>query len=88
MVKKIFLIGAMFRFVFIKYLIEESDINDFKIRIGDKDLHLIDSEIDKNDRVDAFIFDVFDDIQRNRDSNSDIVISMLPANLHIKVAED
>ncbi len=90
MAKKIFLIGAgRSASYLIKYLIEESRINDFKIRIGDKDLHLIDSEIDKNDRVDAFIFDVFDDIQRNTEiQNSDIVISMLPANLHIKVAED
>ncbi|MCS5663574.1 MAG: saccharopine dehydrogenase NADP-binding domain-containing protein [Flavobacteriales bacterium] len=90
MTQKIFIIGAgRSSSSLIKYLIDESIDNNFEIKVGDIDLSLVESKIGANERASAISFDVFNDAQRIVEiQNADIVISMLPATLHFKVAQD
>jgi len=90
MSQKIFIIGAgRSASSLIKYLIDESIENDFEIKVGDKDLSLVEDKIGTHVRASAISFDVFNDAQRIEEiQKADIVISMLPASLHFKVAQD
>jgi len=90
MSQKIFIIGAgRSASSLIKYLIDESVENDFEIKVGDRDLSLVEDKIGTHDRASAISFDVFNDAQRIEEiQKADIVISMLPASLHFKVAQD
>lgn len=90
MSQKIFIIGAgRSASSLIKYLIDESVENDFEIKVGDRDLSLVEEKIGNNPRATAISFDVFNDAQRIEEiQKADIVISMLPASLHFKVAQD
>ena len=73
----------------IQYLVNEADSNDFEIVVGDRDLSLVVDKIGDNPRAKAINFDVFNDSQRIEEiQKADIVISMLPASLHFKVAQD
>jgi len=73
----------------IQYLVNEADSNDFEIVVGDRDLSLVVDKIGDNPRAKAINFDVFKDSQRIEEiQKADIVISMLPASLHFKVAQD
>tara|TARA_Y100000385_G_C13020641_1_gene606033 strand:+ start:66 stop:1388 length:1323 start_codon:yes stop_codon:yes gene_type:complete len=90
MAKKIFIIGAgRSASSLIKYLINSSEENDYVLIIGDKDVSLVKDKIDGHKCATAIRFDVLDDAQRMSEiKNADIVISMLPANLHFMVAKD
>ena len=90
MSQNIFIIGAgRSASSLIKYLIDESIENDFFIKVGDRDLSLAEDKIGSSDRATAISFDVLDDTQRVEEiQKADIVISMLPASLHFKVAQD
>jgi saccharopine dehydrogenase-like NADP-dependent oxidoreductase len=90
MSQKIFIIGAgRSASSLIKYLSDESENNNFKIRVGDQNLDLLKSKIHSSSRVEAIHFDVLDPVQRaNEIKVADIVISMLPAHLHFTVAQD
>tara|TARA_B100000795_G_scaffold204104_1_gene157700 strand:+ start:571 stop:1893 length:1323 start_codon:yes stop_codon:yes gene_type:complete len=90
MAKKIFMIGAgRSASSLIQYLVNEADSNDFEITIGDRDLSLVVDKIGINPRAQAIDFDVFNDSQRIEEiQKADIVVSMVPASLHFKVAQD
>ena len=90
MAKKIFMIGAgRSASSLIQYLVNEADSNDFEITVGDRDLSLVVDKIGSNPRAQAIDFDVFNDSQRIEEiQKADIVVSMLPASLHFKVAQD
>ncbi len=90
MSQKIFIIGAgRSASSLIKYLIDEAAENDFEVKVGDRDLSLVLDKIGENRRATAISFDVFNDAQRIKEiQKADIVISMLPASLHFKVAQD
>ena len=90
MSKNIFMIGAgRSASSLIQYLVNEADSNDFEITVGDRDLSLVEDKIGSSSRAKAINFDVFNDAQRIEEiQNADIVISMLPASLHFKVAQD
>ena len=90
MTKIIFMIGAgRSASSLIQYLLNEAESNDFKLIVGDKDLTLVNEKISGHKRAKAISFDVFDKQQRVEEIlKADIVISMLPANLHFKVAQD
>ncbi len=71
----------------IQYLLERSETYDWKIRLGDLSLETAQSKINKHLRGEAFYFDVNDEQQcRFEVQKADLVISMLPASLHFKVA--
>jgi saccharopine dehydrogenase-like NADP-dependent oxidoreductase len=88
--KNILIIGAgKSSSYLIKYLLEKSDKENLHLHIGDictKNIKLI---VGDHQNATSFLFDVFDSKKRQEYiKKSDIVISMLPARLHIEVAKD
>lgn len=88
--KNILLIGAGRSTIsLIEYLLENLEREDWSLVVGDQNLEFATSKIGNNPRAKAIKFDVTDDIQRVTEiKRADIVISMLPAHMHISVAKD
>ena len=73
----------------IQYLLDFSEENDWLITVADFDLDLAKKKVNNHTNAKAISFDVFDEEQRNDGiRNADIVVSMLPASMHILLAED
>ena len=73
----------------IQYLLDHSEENDWQVIVGDYDLSLAEQKVNNHPNGKAIRFDVFDEEQRNDGiRNADIVVSMLPASMHILLAED
>ncbi len=73
----------------IKYFLDHSKKENLKITVGDVSIINAQKMIGKHPNAKAIHLDVFDDITRaNAILNADIVVSMLPARFHIKVAKD
>lgn len=87
--KKILILGAgLSSSSLIKYLLDHSNENNWKIRVGDVSLDIATKKIENHENGEAIKFDVFNEQQRNEEiENTDIVISMLPARFHHLVAE-
>jgi len=88
--KNILVIGAGFSASsLIKYLLENSDENGWKITVGDLSHDLASEKVGGRPRGNAVRFDVADAEQRRSGiEQADIVISMLPAHFNVIVAED
>ena len=88
--KNILIIGAGKSSSFlIKYLLEKSDEEKLKIIIGDISTVNADKIINNHKNAKSIILDIFNKKQRQEFiEKTDIVISMLPARLHIEVAKD
>jgi saccharopine dehydrogenase-like NADP-dependent oxidoreductase len=87
--KKIVVFGAgMSSSTLIDYLIEQAERHDWIVRVGDMDLELAKRKTDGRIRSEAFVFNVKNEAQRAEEvSMADLVISMLPAHMHIEVAK-
>ena len=73
----------------IRYLLDNSVENDWKIIVVDQDLDMAISKIDGHKNGEAMSFNATDSVERKPEiEKSDLVISMLPARFHIEVAED
>ena len=73
----------------IKYLLDNAEVNNWFVRVADFSLELAEEAVNNHDYGKAIFFNVTDENQRESEiSNADIVISMLPASMHILVAED
>ncbi len=73
----------------IQYLLDHSEANDWQVVVGDYDQSLAEQKVGSHPNGKAIAFDVFDEQQRNDGiRNADIVVSMLPASMHILLAED
>jgi saccharopine dehydrogenase-like NADP-dependent oxidoreductase len=73
----------------IKYLLTNEVEENWNVSIADVSLDLIKQKIVAKPTTRAVVFDVHNDIQRKAEiQRADIVISMLPAFLHINVAKD
>lgn len=73
----------------LKYLLDKSETENLYISVGDINIDHAKQLIKNHQRAKAFILDIFDANSRSEAiKNSDIVISMLPARLHIEVAKD
>jgi saccharopine dehydrogenase-like NADP-dependent oxidoreductase len=73
----------------IQYLLNKSDVEDLHLIIGDLSLASAQNKTNNHPNATAISLDIFDKEQRNKAiQNADIVISMLPAHLHIEVAKD
>ena len=73
----------------IQYLLDHSEENDWQVIVGDHDLSKAEQKVKNHPNGKAIRFDVFDVEQRNDCiRNADIVVSMLPASMHILLAED
>jgi len=71
----------------IKYLIAHAPDNDWRITIGEKNTALADAKIAGSQHASSINFDILDEnISREEIAKADLVISMLPALFHIKVA--
>src|SRR5690554_7443558 len=87
--RNILLIGAgRSSTTLISYLVEIAEVNKWNISIVDRDIsHL--KYLEKNDFIKIKKFDVNDAKQRiPLIKSSDIVISMLPARMHLEVAKE
>lgn len=73
----------------IQYLLNKSEKENLHLVIGDLSLALAQKKTNNHPNATAIALDIFDEDQRKKAiQNADIVISMLPAHLHIEVAKD
>ncbi|RDI50350.1 saccharopine dehydrogenase family protein [Flavobacterium glaciei] len=73
----------------IHYLLSKSDKENLHLIIGDLSLALAQKKTNNHPNATAIALDIFDEIQRKEAiQKASIVISMLPAHLHIEVAKD
>ena len=88
--RKILIIGAgRSSSSLIKYLLDKSNSENLQITIGDISIENAQQKINNHPNGKAISLDVFNKEQRVAAiKNSDIVISMLPAHLHIEVAKN
>jgi len=88
--KKILLIGAgRSTGSLIKYLTDNARTNKWELLIADRNFEFLDEKIKELPFVTALVFDVNDQEQREAlIKSSSLVISMLPAHMHIDVAKD
>ena len=88
--KKILVIGSGRSAVtLIKYLLYNSVENNWQVTVADFSIELAEIAVGNHNNGKAIFFNVTDEKQRESEiENADIVISMLPASLHIMVAKD
>ena len=88
--KKILVIGAgRSASTLISYLLEGADENNWFVTVADFSLIIAQESVKESNNANAIFFNVKDDKQREREIiKSDIVVSMLPASMHIMVAKD
>ena len=73
----------------IKYLLDKSETENIHLTIGDISLELAQRKTNNHPNAKAIALDINNIEQRQSEiQNADIVISMLPAHLHIEVAKD
>ncbi len=73
----------------IKYLLEHAGQYNWRIRVGDMDVSFAEGKIGVSAYATAFKLDASNDEQRRSEiEKADLVISMLPASMHMKVAKD
>lgn len=73
----------------IQYLLNKSEKENLHLVIGDLSLALAQKKTNNHPNATAIALDIFDENQRKKAIQiADIVISMLPAHLHIQVAKD
>lgn len=88
--RKILVIGAgRSASSLIKYLLDKSTSENLLVTIADLSLELAQKKTKNHPNARAIAFDIFNETQRKEEiEKSDIVISMLPAHLHIEAAKD
>lgn len=73
----------------IKYLLDKSEAEKLQLTIADLSEELANKKANGHPNATILVLDVFDEIaRRNAIQQADIVVSMLPAHLHIEVAKD
>ena len=90
MLRKILVLGAgKSTSYLLDYFLEKSNSEKLHLTIGDINPDAIPSSIKDHHNCNVVHLDIFNDEDRKKAiKNSDIVVSMLPARFHIKVAED
>ncbi|MEI7508671.1 MAG: saccharopine dehydrogenase C-terminal domain-containing protein [Flavobacterium sp.] len=73
----------------IQYLLQKSDQENLHLTIGDLSLELAQRKTNNHSNATAIQLDIHNETQRHAEiQKADIVISMLPAHMHIDVAKD
>ena len=73
----------------IQYLLTKSDAEKLHLTIGDLSLELAQRKTNNHPNATAIQLDITNESQRQAEiQKADIVISMLPAHIHIEVAKD
>ncbi len=88
--KKILIIGAGRSSAnLIKYLLDHSLTENWIVRVGDRDIDFVKAKLDNHPRGEAFALDAMNEVQRKSEIQAaDLVISMLPASMHVAIARD
>jgi saccharopine dehydrogenase-like NADP-dependent oxidoreductase len=88
--KKILLIGAgRSASSLIEYLLNHSEQEDWQLTVADISLEMAKFKTKNHPRAVPIAFDINNDEQRNEEiRKADVVISMLPAHMHLSVAVD
>lgn len=88
--RKILIIGAgRSSSALIRYLLEKSEQEQLQITVGDMQKSAAEARINNHKNGKAITLDIFDEASRvGQIKEADIVISMLPARMHIQVAKD
>lgn len=88
--KKIAILGAgRSSSSLIRYLVQQAEENNWFLRVCDRDLSIAKNKIASHPQAEAIEFDVFDKSQVIREvEQADLVVSMLPASMHIHVIEE
>ena len=88
--RKILIIGAgRSASSLIEYLLNKSDAENLHLTIGDLSIELAQRKTKGHPNATAIEFNIFNEQQRKEEiSKTDIVISMLPAHLHLEAAKD
>lgn len=88
--KTILIIGAgRSTLSLITYMLNIAEQKNWKIQVADRDFDLVVDKVAGNPRAEALQVDVTDEISRVRAiAGADLVISMLPADMHVPVAVD
>ncbi len=87
--KKILLLGAgLSASTLIRYLLNNAQENDWKLRVGDISEESAKKKLNGHARGEYMLFDVHDAVQlENEVKGADLVVSLLPAKLHYLVAQ-
>ena len=73
----------------IKYLLDNSTKENWKVTVGDVSLDLVKQKTGNHANARALVLDINNQEQREEEiQHADLVISMLPASMHINVAKD
>ncbi len=73
----------------IRYFLENSEQNNWQIRVCDRDIDLVKSKLNNHKNGVALSFNALVPEQRRPEiEKADIVVSMLPARFHVEIAED
>jgi len=88
--KNILIIGAgLSATSLIQYLLKHSETNNWKITVGDMSLETAQKKINNHPNGIALLFNLKDLEQRTKEiSATDIVVSMVPASMHVIVAKE
>lgn len=88
--KSILILGAgLSSSSLIRYLLDNSETNNWFIRLVDRDLELAKSKLNNHPNGVALNFDALNpDARKPEIEKADLVISMLPARFHIDIAKD
>ncbi len=88
--KKILVIGAgRTSITLISYLIKKAEKQNWHITVADRSLKLAQEKTGAHPKTLAISFDVNNiNHRRNELSKADVVVSLLPPNLHVKLVED
>ncbi len=88
--KNILLIGAgRSASSLIKYLLDHSTAENWNVTVADVSLELVQQKTNNHPNSRAIAIDINDEMQREQEiTRADIVISMLPAFMHMSVAKD
>jgi saccharopine dehydrogenase-like NADP-dependent oxidoreductase len=73
----------------IKYLLDNSSEENWNVTVGDVDVNLVKQKTANHPNARAIAFDINNDSQREEEiKKADLIISMLPASMHMNVAKD
>lgn len=73
----------------IKYLLDHSEEEGWKVHVGDTDVNLAKQKTNNHKNARAFEFNALDAVSRRKEIEAaDIVVSMLPAMMHFEVVKD
>lgn len=73
----------------IQYLLDRAEAEQFEVRLGDADLELATAKIGNHSLGSCFQLDATNTVQRRHEiEHAFLIISMLPAHMHMAVAQD